>query len=119
VLLIGYTIFSLQSNSNDADGGVLTGRWTDTYPKSSTVPWAWTGSVAILDEFMDKKRAVKYGQCWVFSGLLTTLLRTLGIPARSVTNFESAHDTDASMTIDYHWKDDDDSPLEEFNDSVW
>ncbi|ELT93168.1 hypothetical protein CAPTEDRAFT_156823 [Capitella teleta] len=117
--LIVIRCLSAMSNSNDEDGGVLTGRWSDTYPKSSTVPWAWMGSVAILEEFMQRKRAVKFGQCWVFSGLLTTLLRTLGIPSRSVTNFESAHDTDASMTIDFHWKDEDDSALEEYNDSVW
>ena len=61
-----------QSNSNDADGGVLTGRWTETYPKSSTEPWAWGGSVAILEEFMKSRRAVQFGQCWVFSGLVTT-----------------------------------------------
>ena len=43
---------------------------------------------------------VKYGQCWVYSGLLTTLLRSIGIPIRSVTNFDSAHDTENTMTID-------------------
>ncbi len=67
---------------------------------------------------MKTKKAVRYGQCWVFSGLITTLLRTLGIATRSVTNFQSAHDTDASMTIDYHW-DEDDEPLTDLNDSVW
>lgn len=49
---------------------------------------------------METRKEVKYGQCWVFSGLLTTLFRAVGIPARSITNFESAHDNDGSMTID-------------------
>ena len=51
---------------------MLTGRWTKEYPKNCTEPWAWNGSVAILEEFMKTKRAVRYGQCWVFSGLVTT-----------------------------------------------
>ena len=48
---------------------------------------------------------VKYGQCWVFSGVLTALLRAVGIPARSVTNFQSAHDSDNTMTIDTYIND--------------
>ena len=61
----------LQANSND-DRGVLTGRWTEKFPKNSTVPWAWTGSVAILEKYMKRKRPVRFGQCWVFAGLVTT-----------------------------------------------
>ena len=56
--------------------------------------------VKIIKQFMDTGEPVKYGQCWVFSGLLTTLMRSIGIPARSVTNFASAHDTENTMTID-------------------
>jgi len=61
----------------------------------------WTGSVKILEEFLRSGgRTVKYGQCWVYSGLLTTVCRALGIPCRSVTNFVSAHDTDGTLTVD-------------------
>ena len=45
--------------------------------------------------------------------------RSLGIPARSVTNFASAHDSDGSVSIDSYF-DESGEPIEELNeDSVW
>ena len=49
---------------------------------------------------------------------LFSVLRAIGIPTRSVTNFASAHDSDASMTIDFHF-DEDGKPLKELDDSIW
>lgn len=46
------------------------------------------------------------------------VLRSLGLPTRSVTNFQSAHDTDGSMTIDFHF-DEEGNPLDDLNDSIW
>ncbi|XP_031574410.1 protein-glutamine gamma-glutamyltransferase K-like [Actinia tenebrosa] len=109
---------SQMANYNDKDGGILFGRWTETYPKNSTEPTEWTGSVTILKKFTKRYQYVRYGQCWVFSGLVTTLLRAIGIPTRSVTNFASAHDNDQSMTIDYH-HDAEGKPLDDLDDSVW
>lgn len=105
------------ANSSD-DDGVLTGRWTKEWPENCVKPWEWVGSVKIMEEYMRTKRPVRYGQCWVFSGLLTTLCRTLGIPCRSVTNFSSAHDSDGSMTIDFH-VDEKDDPMDYLDDSIW
>lgn len=62
---------------------------------------------------------MKYGQCWVFSALTTTVCRALGLPARSITNFSSAHDTDGSLTIDVHWDHDGNPRSELDSDSVW
>ncbi|XP_064199960.1 protein-glutamine gamma-glutamyltransferase 4-like [Anguilla rostrata] len=87
-------------NSND-DRGVLMGNWSGKYLQG-TSPLNWTGSSAILLQYKQSKAPVKYGQCWVFSGVLTTVMRCLGIPARSVTNFNSAHDTDGNLTIDIY-----------------
>ena len=100
------------------EGGVLHGRWDGEYSDGKR-PTFWNGSVAILEQYMKNKEPVKYGQCWVFSGVLSTVLRCLGIPARSVTNFASAHDTDSSMTIDNYF-DEEGNPLEHLeSDSVW
>ncbi len=57
-------------NSVD-DKGVLVGRWDGNYD-DGTKPFEWTGSVQILEEFMQTGNSVKYGQCWVFSGVVTT-----------------------------------------------
>uniref|UniRef100_A0A0B7A7F1 protein-glutamine gamma-glutamyltransferase n=1 Tax=Arion vulgaris TaxID=1028688 RepID=A0A0B7A7F1_9EUPU len=108
---------SAMVNGND-DGGILTGNWSGDYSGGSS-PLSWTGSAAILDEFWRNRSPVRFGQCWVFSGVATTICRALGIPARSVTNFGSAHDTDGSITIDVHFKPN--GELDDSNnyDSVW
>jgi hypothetical protein len=59
-----------QANSPD-DGGVLVGNWSGDY-SGGTSPLAWVGSVAILQQYWTTRQPVKYGQCWVFSGILTT-----------------------------------------------
>jgi hypothetical protein len=49
----------------------LVGRWDGKYD-DGTAPSAWTGSVKIIEDYLATKRPVKYGQCWVFAGVLTT-----------------------------------------------
>ncbi|XP_072165273.1 protein-glutamine gamma-glutamyltransferase K-like [Diadema setosum] len=99
--------------------GVLIGNWSGDY-EDGVSPSKWTGSTKIYEQYAATREPVKYGQCWVFSGVLNTAMRCLGIPSRSVTNFSSAHDTDNSMTIDMVY---DADSLEEVeylsNDSVW
>lgn len=88
-------------NSND-DNGVVYGRWDGNYEDGSA-PTKWTGSIAIMEEYVKTKRPVKYGQCWVFAGVLNTVCRAIGLPARVVTNLNSAHDTNVSLTIDEYF----------------
>ncbi|XP_055892689.1 hemocyte protein-glutamine gamma-glutamyltransferase-like isoform X1 [Biomphalaria glabrata] len=104
-------------NSSD-EGGVLAGNWSGDY-RGGRSPLSWTGSAAILEEYWQTKCPVKFGQCWVFSGLSTTICRALGIPARSVTNYASAHDTDGSITIDVHFTSDGASNDALNYDSIW
>jgi transglutaminase-like putative cysteine protease len=70
---------------------VLEGRWTGEYA-DGVDPKFWRGSDLILEKWLAEKLPVRYGQCWVFAALLTTLLRSIGIPSRTVTNYESHHD---------------------------
>jgi hypothetical protein len=56
LISMNYVFFKL---SNKYDGG--------------TSPTQWVGSVAILREYAQNKgQSVKFGQCWVFSGVTTT-----------------------------------------------
>lgn len=63
-------IISKMVNSND-DNGVLEGNWSGHY-EDGTSPSAWAGSVAILEQYLETQTSVKYGQCWVFAGVVTT-----------------------------------------------
>eukprot|EP00457_Paulinella_chromatophora_P001064 gb/GEZN01001066.1/.p1 GENE.gb/GEZN01001066.1/~~gb/GEZN01001066.1/.p1 ORF type:complete len:904 (+),score=100.10 gb/GEZN01001066.1/:202-2913(+) len=83
-------------NSNNMDGGVVTGKWensdkpeVDPY-RDGTSPMDWTGTDQIYRDYLQKGVA-KYGQCWVFAGVLTTVMRTYGVCARSITNYVSLH----------------------------
>lgn len=109
----------LSAMVNEADdGGVLVGNWSGNY-EGGISPLEWQGSERILEQYWATKKRVKYGQCWVFSGVLTTVCRALGIPCRSVTNFSSAHDTDSSVTIDKFYNEDFESEDYMNEDSVW
>ncbi|XP_032317872.1 protein-glutamine gamma-glutamyltransferase 6 isoform X2 [Camelus ferus] len=90
---------SAMVNSNN-DRGVVQGQWQGKYG-GGTSPLHWSGSVAILHKwFKGRFKPVKYGQCWVFAGVMCTVLRCLGIATRVVSNFNSAHDTDRNLTVD-------------------
>ncbi|XP_044576670.1 hemocyte protein-glutamine gamma-glutamyltransferase-like isoform X2 [Cotesia glomerata] len=83
--------------------GILFGRWDGKY-EDGTAPAAWTGSVPILEQYLESGGDyVKYGQCWVFAGVVTTICRALGLPSRVITNLVSAHDANASLSIDRYY----------------
>ncbi|KAG5836391.1 protein-glutamine gamma-glutamyltransferase 2-like [Anguilla anguilla] len=110
-------VVSAMINSND-DKGVLLGRWGTNYI-GGVSPSHWNGSVDILRNWKKYyNHPVKYGQCWVFGGVMCTVLRCLGIPCRVVTNYESAHDTQGNLLIDEYYADYGVRPKDN-NDSVW
>ncbi|XP_067326667.1 protein-glutamine gamma-glutamyltransferase K-like [Anolis sagrei] len=95
-------VLSALVNKED-DEGVLEGKWELEKPCGGhTCPWTWEGSVQILNDYYKTKKSVKYGQCWVFSGVLTTILRCLGIATRSVTAYSAGVDKDGNLKIDHH-----------------
>ncbi|XP_078506611.1 protein-glutamine gamma-glutamyltransferase E-like [Lissotriton helveticus] len=110
-------VISAMVNCQD-DNGVLVGNWSGDYSGGAN-PGSWNGSVAILRKWGQHSYSpVEYGQCWVFAGVTCTVLRCLGIPARVITNFSSAHDTNGNLSIDEFY-DKTGKPLEKSDDSVW
>ena len=52
--------------------------------------------------------------------ILSIVCRALGLPCRSVTNYTSAHDTDATCTIDKYFDEDGDEITKQYTkDSIW
>ncbi|XP_016042991.1 protein-glutamine gamma-glutamyltransferase 2 [Erinaceus europaeus] len=93
-------VVSVMVNCND-DKGVLLGRWDNDYGDGVS-PMFWIGSVDILRRWKNFScQHVKYGQCWVFAAVACTVLRCLGIPTRVVTNYNSAHDQNSNLLIEY------------------
>ncbi|XP_030584846.1 protein-glutamine gamma-glutamyltransferase E isoform X2 [Archocentrus centrarchus] len=95
-------VVSAMINSAD-DCGVLQGRWAGPF-WGGVAPSHWSGSYPILKQWYNIGcNPVKYGQCWVFAGVMCSVMRLLGIPCRVVTNYQSAHDTNKNLIIDvYH-----------------
>ncbi|XP_040293045.1 protein-glutamine gamma-glutamyltransferase 6-like isoform X2 [Bufo bufo] len=68
-------VCSAMINSND-DEGVILGNWNGNYA-GGVSPLSWTGSVEILRKWA-VSGPVRYGQCWVFAGVLCTGIYRLG-----------------------------------------
>lgn len=80
---------ALAGSASVNGNGVLWGRWDGEYADGKE-PGTWSGSFTVSAPALGKP---KYGQCWVFSGTLTSMARSLGIPSRTVTNLDSAHES--------------------------
>ncbi|KAJ8259233.1 hypothetical protein COCON_G00182450 [Conger conger] len=110
-------VVSAMINCN-GDKGVLQGNWGSTFT-GGVAPSHWNGSVDILRRWRDSDYCpVKYGQCWVFGAVMCTVMRCLGIPCRTVTNFQSAHDTHGNLLIDQYYTANGVDPAKS-DDSIW
>ena len=81
---------SILHNTN-YENGVCYGFWGEDYSEG-THPNKWTGSRKVFEEWNKSGEPTKFCQCFVFAGLLTSALRSLGVPARPVTIYRSGHD---------------------------
>uniref|UniRef100_A0A7N8XPY7 Protein-glutamine gamma-glutamyltransferase 2 n=1 Tax=Mastacembelus armatus TaxID=205130 RepID=A0A7N8XPY7_9TELE len=105
-------VLSTMINSED-DRGVLVGEWDEILDGVHPLDWIDSGEILHL---WAESGPVRYGQCWVFAAVACTVSRALGIPCRVVTNFGSAHDTDANLVIELLF---DESGNRISSDSIW
>lgn len=108
---------SAMLNSRD-DDGVLVGNWSGDYTYG-VAPTSWTGSTEILLTYASSRMPVCYAQCWVYAAVFNTFLRCLGIPARVVTNYYSAHDNDGNLKTDIILHDNGRIDRDRTKDSIW
>uniref|UniRef100_A0A3B3VAF8 Protein-glutamine gamma-glutamyltransferase 2 n=1 Tax=Poecilia latipinna TaxID=48699 RepID=A0A3B3VAF8_9TELE len=91
--------------NSENGGGILKGQWGMDF-RGGVPPTHWSGSYAILKKWSNSVfSSVKYGQCWVYAGVMCSVMRLLGIPCRVVTNYQSAHDTNKNLTVDTYYAD--------------
>lgn len=101
--------------------GILHGKWTGGFTDENK-PGRWKGSAEIFRRYdASGGGAVQYGQCWVFSALLTSMSRSMGIPARSHSTFNAGWEKGklAAATIDLVWAKDTGRFLSDKSDGSW
>ncbi|KAA8579883.1 hypothetical protein FQN60_006976 [Etheostoma spectabile] len=94
---------SAMINAQD-ENGVCVGNWSDDYSKGRP-PTSWTGSVQILLQYAQTGLPVSFAH--------------LGIPARPVTNFVSAHDNNGNLKTDLLCLSDGSPDTANTRDSIW
>ncbi|EFX71341.1 hypothetical protein DAPPUDRAFT_111732 [Daphnia pulex] len=93
----------LLEQSDNEGFGLLEGKWEGSF-EDGVCPWVWTGSNKIFEHYLrNGSKPVKYGQCWVFAAVATSIFRALGIPSRPVTNFVSARDTNHTLSVNKYF----------------
>lgn len=75
--------------------GLLTGKWdrlSEEELKRHRAPGTWSGSAEVMARYWADANAVRYVQCPEFACVLTSMLRCLGIPSRTVTGYNIGRD---------------------------
>ncbi|KAG1681055.1 DNA replication licensing factor MCM5 [Nymphon striatum] len=85
-------------SKNTVERSSSSGSWqSKTYDLMSSVDWQ--GTPTILDEWYKNRHHLPYSQCWLAAAILTTILRALGIPCRTVTGYATSQSTGSAVNI--------------------
>ncbi|XP_073462407.1 protein 4.2-like [Aquarana catesbeiana] len=81
--------------------------------------YKWISSIPVLRQWFQEESRTVYGHHWVFTAVLCTVLRCLGIPTRIVTNYNSAHNTEESLQKALYYNENGARIHRSRNDSIW
>ncbi|KAG9473949.1 protein 4.2-like isoform X2 [Eleutherodactylus coqui] len=104
--------------------GDMIGRWDETdrvnfMCKNGRLSYTLVSSVPILRLWFRGETESAYGHHWVFAAILCTVLRCLGIPARVVTNYNSAYNTEQTLHKEIYYDKNGARIHRSRNDSIW
>ena len=74
---------SLINEKNSADG-ILHGMWDSSQFHLGVDPSKWQSTCQLIETRLQTGKPVKFAQCWIFSEVLVSIFRYLGIPARTL-----------------------------------
>ncbi len=88
--------------------GIIEGNWDGGFTPANT-PHQWKSTADVLKKYTSvgpPYKTVQYGQCWVFGNVMTSLLRSSGIGARTVSVFETGIDNSSPPDghLDEYWR---------------
>lgn len=110
-----------KNESSERGKGLIFGMWGRDHPKDGKDPTYWKSTQQVANVRIQTGKPVKYGQCWVFAEVLTSLFRYLGIPSRTVyaKNVRIDRGSDGGLDIDIAKSKGDEDLSEEFKFDVW
>uniref|UniRef100_A0A0K0DVA8 TGc domain-containing protein n=1 Tax=Strongyloides stercoralis TaxID=6248 RepID=A0A0K0DVA8_STRER len=80
---------------------LLLGNWDrKSYHCDDRKPEEWDNSLDIFLIFIRNQNPVRWGQCFTFAPLFTSILRCLGIPTRTITCSDAGHDVQGSLVLE-------------------
>lgn len=94
-------LMSKMSSENSGDTALMVGRWGGRYTEDGHPPTYWINSSSIFEQRLKTGKAVKYGQCWCFAECMTSMLRYLNIPCRTVCGVNIMIDENLDNGIDF------------------
>lgn len=80
---------------------IMIGKWDDDFEDGYS-PVYWNGTEQIFTVKNATEEPVKYGQCWCFAEIMTSLCRMLNIPTRTVSGTNVLIDENSDHGIDFH-----------------